>query len=310
MKRFRLLLPALCLTLLFAFCLSGCTVHRAEPETAAVTPLFWEVTSPDGTGTLYLFGSVHVAKPDTYPLPDAIEDAFASSDCLAVEFDTIAFQQDPALMQEAAGLMIYTDGTTIRDHLDSETYELALAAMKDAGLYKNYMEIYRPAMWCSLLDSETVEKAGYIGENGIDVHFLTEAHETGKRVVEVESALEQYRMLTGFSEETDALLLKSSCESVPEEMDELYAMWCSGDEAAFTAYVFEEPDGLTDAEREVYAGYVKTMFDDRNDQMAKTALELVQSGETCFFVVGTAHMLGERGIVSQLRSAGCEIIRR
>src|SRR3989442_1652112 len=38
--------------------------------------LLWKVASP--TATVYLLGSVHVATPEFYPLPDAMESAFAA----------------------------------------------------------------------------------------------------------------------------------------------------------------------------------------------------------------------------------------
>jgi len=46
----------------------------------------WKISSP--TTTVYLLGSVHMARQKLYPLDRAIEDAFAQSEHLVVELDT------------------------------------------------------------------------------------------------------------------------------------------------------------------------------------------------------------------------------
>ena len=95
-----------------------------------------------------------------------------------------------------------------------------------------------------------------------------------------------------------------------EALKTLYATYCSGDFAAFSACVAEDLTDLTAEEQLLYAEYVKTMVDDRNVNMAKQALELLASGEVCLYVVGAAHMVGESGLVAALESAGCTVEQR
>ena len=49
------------------------------------------------------------------------------------------------------------------------------------------------------------------------------------------------------------------------------------------------------------------MMDARNAGMAEQALELLASGEVCFYIVGAAHMVGESGLVNALTEAGCTV---
>ena len=57
------------------------------------------------------------------------------------------------------------------------------------------------------------------------------------------------------------------------------------------------------------ADYNKAMLDDRNQGMAQAALSYLQSGDTVFLAVGTAHMLDEMGLVQLLTDAGCTVER-
>ena len=63
-----------------AIVLGGLAVpHAAEPS------FIWRVTR-DG-GTFFLVGSVHMLRPQDYPVSEAMESAFASSDLLVEEVD-------------------------------------------------------------------------------------------------------------------------------------------------------------------------------------------------------------------------------
>ena len=48
----------------------------------------------------------------------------------------------------------------------------------------------------------------------------------------------------------------------------------------------------------------------RNASMAEKAEEYLQSGQTCFYVVGVAHMLGTDGIVARLMQKGYTVVQR
>ena len=62
-------------------------------------------------------------------------------------------------------------------------------------------------MWSNLLDSAQLQTLDANGELGIDMHFLNDAHETGKEIQEVESAEFQYGMMAGFSKALLMLLM-------------------------------------------------------------------------------------------------------
>ncbi len=326
-RSFALLCCLLTLFMLF----SACTIQASRPAATAGTTgqpvpggtpspdlpqsgmLFWQVTDPETGGMLYLLGSIHTADDSIYPLPQVVTEAYQHADSLAVEADILALENDPAALAEAAALMVYSDGTTIRDHLPADLYQAAKKRLSDAGAYNATYEWMKPEMWSSALDNLAMEAAGLDSDKGVDLYFLKQAAQTGKRIIEIESAIEQYEMLAGFSDETWAMLMQPAVddpEGQIEEAQKMYSIWKTGDFDAFSAYVTEEPEGLSQKEQALYAAYQREMIDDRNVGMAQKAIELLKSGETCFFVVGAAHMAGDTGVVSALQNAGFTVTQR
>ena len=158
---------------------------------------------------LRFFGSIHVGEEYFYPLPDYVLDAYESSDALAVEFDIVSFEKDIDAQIEALQQMVYTDGTTITDHISEELYNDAKAVLKDLNIYSSALDYYVPSMWSSFIDSGMISQMGVDTSLGIDMYFLNRAHEENKTILDVESAAFQYGMMAGYSEELQVLLLEA-----------------------------------------------------------------------------------------------------
>lgn len=277
------------------------------------TPLFYHVTGPDGE-EMWLLGTIHLGDQRTANLPEEIYEAFRNSDALAVEYDVDAFDEqtetDPKLAEALAATYMYTDGTLISDHLDPEVYEAAKLMMKFTGEYNSNADMFKPTTW-----SQTIEnfylRLGYqlTSDYGVDNQLLKLAREQGKKILDVESGLEQAQMLTGYSDELQEYLLTSSISCTPAEyygdVHEMFEMWCSGDEAALIAMVAPgDLSDMTEEELALYEEYTKAMEWDRNVGMLDVAKGYLDSGETVFYAVGLAHLLSEDGLVNTLRAAG------
>ncbi|MGN1003001.1 MAG: TraB/GumN family protein [Oscillospiraceae bacterium] len=292
------------------------------PESGDSTPLLWRVSSPEG-GELYLFGSIHVAGPELFPLPDAVLDAYEESDALAVEYDTLAASFDICSLVEMQSTVLYTDGSTAADHLREDTYQMAVERMQELGIYDSGYDQYQVSQWPTLLTLAAAGELGLDSESGVDSYLLTLAHHQGKPVREVESQSQQLALLTGTSDLYNDAALRSAVVNYQEGVEELQALYDAyrygdlaelerlllGDESvedqALLAYSAEERAAI-ESEDERYSA---AMLDERNLGMAEKALSCLASGETVFFVVGEAHMLGEIGLVQLLTDAGCTVTR-
>jgi uncharacterized protein YbaP (TraB family) len=119
--------------LLLAFSLQAHAQHRKF--------LMWKVTSP--TATVYLVGSIHLADPSIFPLPDPVEHAFAESKVLAVEADVSNVNLD-----EAMGLLgeygMYGEGDSLSKHLSPETSSALDSFCDKHGLPRELLESMKP----------------------------------------------------------------------------------------------------------------------------------------------------------------------
>ena len=284
----------------------------SEDVPAEYTPELWRVTSDDYKGSFYLFGSIHIGDDEMFPLPDYVENAYAECGALAVECDIVAFEQLP--QSEIAKYytpFVLTDGTTIRDHLNEDIYKAAKKLLKDAGYYNSSMDLYNAAMWNSLVEQVAAEKSGLKFENGVDRHFLNDAHKNGKKILEVESVEFQYAMERSFSDDLYNLAMRSCVEDsylddYSSGLHKLLRCWKNG---TVSDELEEESDysELTDEERALMESYDKVMCDDRNVGMADAAERYMKQGMNVFFVVGAAHIVGENGVVALLKARGYDV---
>lgn len=291
--------------------ITGEAPAAAEPEEPA-TPLLYHVTGADGQ-EMWLMGTIHVGDERTAYLPDAVYAALDSSDALAVECDTVAFEEkaatDANLAAQMAALYINADNTPTKNLLDEEVYNKAVKLLKASGSYAITSELMKPFFWSQNIDNFYIGLPyGLDADRGVDVQLMERAKEKGIELREIESVMFQLEMLSNYSTELQILLLEMSLEptaaEVCAETRNMYELWCQGDEAALRELLNEEASDLTEEEMKLYEEYEKAMLTDRNDGMLKVALEYLESGDTVFYAVGLAHLLQGNGLVDALRAAG------
>lgn len=286
----------------------------AEPEEKA-TPLFYHVTGPNGE-EMWLLGTIHVGDARTSYLPQKIYDAFDAADALAVEFNSEAFddalENDDALASQVSSLYFYDDGSTTADHIeDEELYTYAKKLLKATGNYNMNMPYAKAYLWGNSISNFLLAQFNSLSsQHGVDNQLIWRAQDQNKPIYDVESGLFQVQMLTGFSDPLQEMLLLENVAMDPLEYaagtQDLFEMWCSGDEAALSEYLNQEEDTseLTAEELALLEEYNNAMETDRNDDMLDVAIGYLESGEVVFYAVGLAHLLAEDGLVNTLRGAG------
>ena len=300
--------------------LSSATAHKnitgempeeAEPETAA-TPLFYEVLGPNNQ-KMWLLGTIHVGDERTAYLPEQIMSAYKDSAALAVEFDMNAFETqaetDSALQEQLANAYYYADGSTIQSHIDDALYNKARPLLMASGNWSANAPYMKTVLWYNLIDNFYLQQCYRLTpEKGVDQRLVDMAYADGKTIYSIESGLSQLQMFAGFSNELQTYLLQDITEVSSVEFGNdilaLYELWCQGDEAALTEAVAGDTFGDSAEVQPLYAEYKKAMITDRNVKMVNTAKGYLESGETVFYAVGLAHLLGDDGLVNALRAAG------
>lgn len=277
------------------------------------TPLLYHVTGADGQ-EMWLFGTIHIGDERTAFLPQKLYDAFDASDALALEYDGDEFDRlmetDEELQAQISALYYYSDGSTIGKHIDSELYDTAVKAMKATGNYFSYADYMKAGIWENLISNYLSGCSGLSAEKGLEERLQDRAAQNGMEVRSVESALSQMEMLSDFSGPLQEMLLADTLGTTRADyvavINEMYDLWCEGDEAALIEYLnsTEGMEELTEEEQKLHAEYVKAMESDRNAGMHEVAVDYLESGDVVFYAVGLAHLIGTDGLVDSLRAAG------
>jgi len=292
--------------LAFLMVLAACQAYaQRAADTAAMRQagsrrfLLWKVASP--TATVYLLGSVHVATPEFYPLPDAMESAFAASKVLAVEVNVK--ETDPTsvlgLAQEKG---IYGESDSLSQHISKQTSDTLDNFCNKSGMPREMFEHLKPWLVAMTVTVFAVEQSGESHELGIDKHFMNEVRPT-QRIDELESADYQMAVLSSGSDDEQQELLASTlkqAENAKESLQKMNEAYLAGD-ASKIEQMLEEESGPK--------SFYKRLVEDRNVNMAAHVEDYLKGREQCFVVVGAGHLVGSKGIVKLLEGKGYHVER-
>jgi len=257
------------------------------------------------TSTVYILGSIHLAKPELYPLKKPIEDAYKASDTLVVELDPSSPHSLQVIQNTMRHEGIYRPGKRLKTELSPQTYTLLKKYLQKVGLSLEVMEPMRP--WTVMLQLSVMEmiRLGYDPELGIDKHFLDKAKRDGKQVLEIESAEEQMALLSRDDKKFQDLLLRYTLEEIHEMepmLEQMFISWKDGDAKKLSRVV----DSSLVVDPRLHDMY-DILITKRNYKMTKAILAYLKSSQNYLVVVGAGHVVGNEGIVSLLQKHGFNV---
>ncbi|MCP4573557.1 MAG: TraB/GumN family protein [bacterium] len=255
--------------------------------------------------TVHLTGSIHVGKPDFFPLADPIEKAFAASDVLAVEVDI----SDPEVVAASSVLVMQRgmlpEGVTLSDRLDPETWTRLETYCQENGVPLAMFNQMKPGIMAVVLAMNAYQQVGFDPELGIDKHFLMSAKQAKKEVRQLEKVEDQLEIFFSVTDELDDPLIVEMLDQMGDlegYVQEMIDHWQSGDPEALDAFMQEN---IGDDE-ELQAFY-RTLLDDRNVAMVETIDTWLDGDQDVFVVVGAAHYGGDKGILKLLAEKGRKV---
>lgn len=291
-------LPILILLLVMA-ALSASAQNAAASLNPTKQParrfVMWKVTSP--TATVYLVGSMHLLAKDAYPLPKPVEDAFAASKVLAVEIDVK--HSDPQKMQALVQQFgLYSSEDTLSKHLSKETLAALDEFCAKYGIPRPGLEPMKPWLVDLMASVIPMQKAGFDPTAGIDMHFLSEVNES-QRITELETAEFQLGLLAGGTDQQQDAVLLYTLKNGESESRKIEESYLAGDMDAVDKQMADSP----------FPEYTKATLYDRNPQMASKVEAYLKGTDTCFVVVGAAHVIGDKGIANILTNKKYKVER-
>jgi hypothetical protein len=270
---------------------------------SAYNPPLWEVRS--GESRVYLFGTIHVGKADFYPLPAAVQSAFEKSDTLALEVD-------PANEQEAIAAVMssmYTPPDNVANHLDPALLQSVMNVSAGYGLQFEQLAQMKPYMLMLTLTNLEYAKLGYSAQQGLETHFSQRAGGEGKRIVSLESMLQQMQMLDQLSPQLQSAMLQITVDEISANevaglVDDMISAWRTGNVETLDSVLSIEEKRLPDA---LAAQFRQRFLTGRNHAMAGQIDNMLQNGERVFVAVGAMHMVGEEGLPALLAQKGYQV---
>lgn len=278
---------------------SGCNIFN-KPENK-VTPPFFKISDPDTGGVVYLLGTMHVGIRNTV-YPDEIYAALDECSALAVELDLQALEADQQRLVNAMKLLECRNGETADDYI-GENYSEVKKFFQKNKIYSQSLEGYIPSVWSSLLSSKLASDCGYSSEYGTDRAMLSYAKKHSIKIIELESAEEQYQMNANEPIALQVYSLVSSVQTdhklLTDQMKELYRAWSENDAAAIEKMLFEDED-IPEELSEEYSQYYFMMYESRQEKMAEFIRKTLESGEKAVVAVGAMHCFATPDILDFL----------
>ncbi len=276
------------------------TILNLPAKTTAVqqTPknCLWSIQTQ--SNKIYLLGSLHVLKQETYPLAAAIESAFADSQRIIFETD-IAAMQDPAMQAKMLELGMYSEGRNLFQNLAGDTRRQLEKKMTELGLPLQAFSGFKPWFVALTLTTVELQRLGYNPQYGIDVYFFNKAQNGGKEIGYLEPPEYQISLLGNMAEKDQKDFLRQTLkdlELVSELAGDLVKNWKTGNADKLHELLhksFKDYPDLNDR-----------LLIQRNLKWVKEIEDAMRKNKNVLFVVGAGHLVGPESVVDLLRKAG------
>ena len=259
----------------------------------------WEVTG--AKNSVYLLGSIHLLRTEDYPLPTALDTAYADADVLIMEVDMDDL--NPIATQTAFTTYgILHDDRTLRDLMGIKLYEQAVTAADAIDMPLEMLSKTEPWYAAMTIEIMMLDRIGFNPTLGIEMYMMSKAQDDGKRIDGFETVEEQIKFLDGMSIQAQRdMLISTLTESAKlgEMMDELIDAWRHGDVSHL------ESGMLNDLKK--HEELNKALVTDRNGRWVDRIETLLDDDDDYLIVVGALHLIGPDGVPKQLERNGYHV---
>ncbi len=311
---------AVCLVLTLSF-VAGVT---AQPPTPSQTPdpqskiahpgapFLWKITGA-GAAPSWIFGTIHLARPDVATPPPAVS---AALDHAAAVYTEIPM--DPTTILSLMPHLLLPDGRSLPTILTPELAAELKAELQRSGTPNHSLaSINRLKPWAaSVTLIELDDQARYPGTLALDMVLFQRAVMAGKEAGGLETPSEQLAIFDELSPAEQTILLRDTLAQLRDARaqgrnlsDSLAALYLAGDLHALVT----ELSNLDAAANhpEFSAKLMERLLYRRNDRMATRIIAKIRAHpeKSYFFAVGAAHLEGDRGLLAALEKAGFQLTR-
>ncbi|HTN49825.1 MAG TPA: TraB/GumN family protein [Burkholderiaceae bacterium] len=256
-----------------------------------------------GNQTALLMGTIHVGRPEFYPLPAATLARIEGAERIVLEADVSDSARAIAATQKYA---VYANGDPGLDTRLSP----ALKARIETIAARNGLEMaplwrMKPWMLGNVLTLFEAAQAGYMPALSVEAYLIRTARQGGKPILELEGIEQQFELFERAPFATQVAFLEDTVKAVEtnsarREINRISQAWETGDQAALDRLLAEMR-----AQTSLGARFtVDTILLGRHPAMLKRIEALMGEGRGTLIAVGSLHLAGPEGLVAMLRARG------
>jgi hypothetical protein len=252
---------------------------------------------------LYLGGTIHVLKKTDYPLPAEFTRAFEKSDKLMFETD-IEKAKSPEFGKKMAQMMMLPAGKSLKGVLNKKTFDRLKQYLAAKNIPIDNFLSFKPSMVVLILTVIELKAMGMM-ESGVDEYFHKKSKQAEKSIGYFETVDEQLAFLQTMGQGNEDAMVMSSINDMSKmssTMDLIKVAWLNGDEKKLVKVA------LADMIRD-YPGIYQTLLVKRNNNWMPHIERMMQDKPVEMILVGALHLVGEVGLLQQLRNKGYQVTK-
>jgi len=279
----------------------GFTAFGLSPKPGIGAPgegraVVWKI---DGaTNTIFIAGSVHLLRPQDFPIPPNYNEAYEQAEELIFEIDP-ALLSDPGTMMKMQELSSLPEGETVQAYITAETYQLLDNFLHERDLPAEQLARLKPGMLALTLSSIEAMRDGARPDLGLEMRFGALAARDGKLTAGLETVEFQIGMFDDFSAEENDEMLRTTLQElgkVADGLDDLIKAWRAGD--------IESLDKLVNAEFEDNLKLRDVLLVNRNRSWIPQIEKAIAGNRDVMVMVGAGHLVGKDSVIEMLEARG------
>ena len=291
------------LTVAFLCCVlaSLTLISDSAAQTNDRRGLLWEVRK--GKQVAWLLGTIHVGRPEFYPLPASRLALLKRADAIVLEAD---ISDTPRAISATQKYALYPEGAPGLDtRLAPELRQRIEAVLARNQLDPVPMMRMKPWMLANVLALFEAAQAGYMPALSVEAYLLRVAKADNKQVFEFEGIEQQFELFEQAPWATQVAFLEEALKAVEtrgarRELNRIVQAWETADRVSLERLLVEMRAQSSTGSRFT----VDTILLGRHPKMVRKIEAMMADGKSYMFAVGALHLIGPQGLVELLRARG------
>lgn len=279
---------------------SAPATQKTETQKAVVAhPALWRVK--DHGTTIYLFGTVHLLRPNVEWFNGPIRKAFDKSDEVVLEITDGDDKSTSAMTLQAA---MAPDEPTVTSQLPADMRAAYAHTLQENGAPITFFDHVKPWFAAIALSTLPLKRLGYEPDSGVDRKIKAAASAAGKQLVGLETAQEQLGYFEHLPQALQVNLLVETLKeqaSLPETISQMMDAWIAGKPKQLAAVLNQSMESSPELEQ--------LLLVDRNTRWADWIKARLKTPGTVFIAVGAGHLAGKNSVQQMLAERGITVKR-